>query len=155
MLLNVKLNIRKAIGHFICAYIIVTILAYSVSYLVGMMLKLPPPAPGVSIFDDPVFVKTVPYHLLINLLAWALFSYVYFRKNKKNPLDLSAAVYLGFFWLILSMTVDLIFFVMIPSPVSLTFRQFYIEYQPWISITYLIVLISPLISYGLIKNRVR
>ncbi|HVY74306.1 MAG TPA: hypothetical protein VG890_05715 [Puia sp.] len=148
-----KLNSRSTIGYFVLAYIIVTILAYSVSYLLGMILHLPPPPPGTGIFDSPEFLKGVPYHLLINLLTWTVFSYLYFRKNITKNAPITVAAYLGLFWLVLAMLVDLIFFVLIPSPVALTFHQFYIEYQPWISITYGIVLISPMISFALMNLR--
>lgn len=154
-MLLLKLNVRSAIKNFIAAYIIVTILAYFASFMVGMMLKLPPPEPGGSMFDSPEFVKSVPYHLLINLLIWTIFSYMYFTKNKNRELNITTAFYLSIFWLVTAMLTDLVFFVLIPSPVALTFHQFYVEYQPWISITYLIVFISPLISQGLIKNSVK
>jgi hypothetical protein len=153
MFLKVKLNVRSATGYFISAYIIVTILAYLASYLVSIYIQLPPELPGGNMFDSPEFVKSVPYHLVINLVIWTVFSYMYFRTNQKRGLNTTAPVYLGLFWLLAAMLTDLVFFVLIPSPVALTFHQFYIEYQPWISITYGIVFISPLISSTLIKNR--
>jgi hypothetical protein len=153
MFLKVKLNVRSATGYFISAYIIVTILAYLASYLVSIFIKLPPELPGGNMFDSPEFVKSVPYHLVINLLVWTIFSYIYFRTNQKRGLNTTAPIYLGLFWLLTAMLTDLVFFVLIPSPVALSFHQFYVEYQPWISITYGIVFISPLISSTLIKNR--
>lgn len=153
MFLSAKLNARSATGYFISAYIIVTILAYLASYLVSVIIKLPPDPPGGNMFDSPEFVKSVPYHLLINLLVWTAFSYIYFRSNQKRGFNTTAPIYLGLYWLLAAMLTDLVFFVLIPSPVALSFHQFYVEYQPWISITYLIVFISPLLSYKLIKKR--
>jgi hypothetical protein len=152
MFLKVKLNVRSATGYFISAYVIVTILAYLASYLVSIFVQLPPQPPGGNMFDSPEFVKSVPYHLVINLIVWTLFSYMYYRTNLKRGLN-TAPVYLGLYWLLAAMLTDLIFFVLIPSPVALSFHQFYVEYQPWISITYGIVFISPLLSSTLIKNR--
>jgi hypothetical protein len=147
MVFNAKLNVRSATGYFVWAYIMVTVLAYLVSYLVGMIMQLPPgPPAGGSIFDSPEFVKSVPYHLLINLLVWTAFSYLYFKKNQKNGSLITNPLHLGLFWLLVAMLTDLIFFVLIPSPVALTFHQFYVEYQPWITITYAIVFISPLLA---------
>lgn len=149
-----KINIKKAILNFIWAYIIVTILAYSVSYLAGSIFKLPSYIDlGVSLFEDPAFVMTVPYHLLINLLTWTIFSHFYFRKKSTVTLIWQEAFRLGLFWLLVAMMVDFIGFVLIKSPISLTPHQFYIEYQPWISITYVIVLLSPLVYYGFQKLR--
>ncbi len=153
MFLNVKLNVRSATGYFISAYIIVTILAYLASYLVSVFIKLPPDPPGINMFDSQEFVKSVPYHLLINLLVWTAFSYMYFRNNQKRGFNTTAPIYLSLFWLLTAMLTDLIFFVLIPSPVALSFHQFYVEYQPWISITYLIVFISPLLSFKLSQRQ--
>lgn len=138
--------------NFLWAYIIVTILAYSLSYAVGIIFNLPSAAElGVSMFEDPAFVKTVPYHLLINLLCWTFFGYRYFKKT--GAYHLEEAFYLSCCWLITALIVDFTGFVLIKSPVSLTPHQFYIEYQPWISITYAIVFISPLISHALLKRK--
>jgi hypothetical protein len=153
MFLNVKLNVRSATGYFISAYIIVTILAYLASYLVSVFIRLPPDPPGINMFDSQEFVKSVPYHLLINLLVWTAFSYMYFRNNQKRGFNTTAPIYLSLFWLLTAMLTDLIFFVLIPSPVALSFHQFYVEYQPWISITYLIVFISPLLSFKLSQRQ--
>ena len=134
MQLTTKLNLKSATILFIWAYIIVTILAYSISIAAAMIFKLPSAQElGLSLFEDPAFVMTIPYHLLINALIWTLFSYIYFRKNKNRPNGLSEAIYLSAFWLVFAMLVDLVGFVLIKSPVSLTPHQFYIEYQPWIS----------------------
>jgi hypothetical protein len=149
-----KLNFKKTIINFIWAYIVVTILAYSISILAGIIFKLPSYQDlGVGIFKDPAFVMTVPYHLLINLLTWTIFSHFYFRKKAIDTFRLLESFYLGLFWLGLAMTVDLIGFVLIKSPISLTLHQFYVEYQPWISITYVIVFVSPLVYYGFLKLR--
>lgn len=147
-----KFNFKKAIINFVWAYIVVTILAYSLSYLVGSIFNLPSYIDlGVSLFNDPAFVATVPYHLLINLLCWTFFTHFYFRKKESDAYRLKESIFLGIFWLIMAMIVDLTGFVLIKSPVSLTPHQFYVEYQPWISITYLIVLVSPLVYLGLTK----
>jgi hypothetical protein len=147
-----KFNFKKAIINFILAYILVTILAYSLSIIVGIIFELPSSEDlGVSMFKDPAFVMTVPYHLLINLLAWTVFSYFYFKKKENNKYQLKETLFLASFWLVMAMAVDFTGFVLIKSPFSLTPYQFYIEYQPWISVTYLIVFCSPFICYGLLK----
>jgi len=152
--MQTKLNFKKAIVNFAWAYLVVTILAYSISILFGIIFKLPSYQDlGVSLFEDPAFVMTVPYHLLINLLTWTLFSYLYFKKKEGNKYLLKEAFHLSCFWLVLAMIVDFIGFVLIKSPLSLTPHQFYVEYQPWISITYLLVFISPFISYGILKRK--
>jgi hypothetical protein len=149
-----NLRYKKALLHFLWAYIVVTILAYGISYAAAAIYKLPSYQElGVGLFEDPAFVMTVPWHLLINLLVWVFFGYLYLKKRKAAGHLRQEAGYLGAFWLVIAMLVDVIFFVLIPSPFSLTARQFYIEYQPWISITYLIVFISPLISFVILNRK--
>jgi len=152
--MQLKLNIKKALICFTWAYIIVTILAYALSITAGIVFKLPSAQElGVSMFEDPAFVMTVPYHLLLNLLVWTFFSYRYFKKKENNQYFLKEALNLSGCWLVVAMIVDYIGFVLIKSPISLTPHQFYVEYQPWISITYLIVFISPLLWCGIVKYR--
>jgi hypothetical protein len=149
-----KSNVKKSVILFLLSYIIVTILAYGSSFAAAMLFKLPSHIdPGVSIFEDPAFVMTVPYHLLINLLIWVLFSYLYLRKVDKQYFWKEMYI-LSVTWLIAAMFVDLVFFVLIKTPYSLTAHQFYIEYQPWISITYFIVLLSPFIAAALAGPKV-
>lgn len=148
------LRFKKATLHFIWAYIIVTILAYGISFAAGIIFKLPSHLDlGVGIFEDPAFVMTVPYHLAINLVIWVLFSYFYLRKPVNKNYLLREAFNLAVYWLLAAMIVDVIFFVLIKTPYSLTFHQFYVEYQPWISITYLIVFVSPFISHAIINRK--
>lgn len=145
-----KINFKKAIINFILAYIVVTILCYSVTIITGIVLKLPTAEElGVGIFKEPAFVLTVSYHLLINLFVWTIFAWFYFRKNDNDTSKLKESVFLGFFWLITALLIDMIGFVIIKSPFSMTFYQFYIEYQPWISITYFFVFIGPILSYAI------
>lgn len=155
-----KFNFKKALLYFVYSYIIVTILASGISALAEIVFKLPTYIElGLTMFDDPAFRMTVPYHLLINLVCWTFYGYIYLRNKVNDKYILKEAAFLGCFWLAVALPLDLVGWVLVKHPYSLTFHEFYIEYQPWISITYLIVLISPVISYGLLtlkksfKNR--
>lgn len=149
-----KVSFKRAILNFVWAYIIVTILAYSISIMAAIIFKLPSYQDlGVSLFEDPAFVMTVPYHLLINLLVWTLFSYWCLRKQNLSEYGLKDIFYLSTLWLVLALIVDFVCFVLIKTPLSLTPHQFYVEYQPWISITYLLVFISPFVSYKILQFR--
>lgn len=146
-----SINFKKAVLYFVVAYLIVTILCYSLGFIVTISLKLPSAEElGVSTFADPSFLMTVPYQLLINLIVWTSFCWLYFRKDKNIHL-LKKYITLGCFWLIVALIFDLVAFVLIKSPFSFTPYQFYVEYQPWISITYFIVFISPLFCFTLLK----
>ena len=41
------------------------------------------------------------------------------------------------------MIVDLVGWVLIPHPWRMTFKEFYVDYQPWINLIYLIILLAP------------
>jgi hypothetical protein len=37
--------------------------------------------------------------------------------------------------------------VLIPHPLQLTFKQFYVEYQPWITLINIAIFLGPVIGY--------
>jgi hypothetical protein len=75
-------------------------------------------------------------------------------KAEKN--QRKTALYLGLIWSILIIVLDLIGWVIIQHPYTLSFYQFYIEAQPWITIVYIAVFVSPFIGmflYGKIPSK--
>jgi len=142
-----NLKLKSAWLNFLWAYLLITVLAYGVSYGAQALYDLPSAYElGLPMFEDPAFKKTVVYHLLINLVMWVFFAYRYFKPQRSELTRWKQALPLCILWLVTALLVDLVFFVLIKSPISLTFHQFYIEYQPWISLTYLILFISPIIA---------
>jgi preprotein translocase subunit SecY len=72
---------------FFAAYILVTILAAATTEIYGSISKPPPAAPGVSPVKAPVFLATVPYHVLIMLVVWTIFALIYLKRPEvKMPL---------------------------------------------------------------------
>ena len=63
----------------------------------------------------------------------------------------------GALWSGISIVIDLVGWVLIKHPWSLTFKEFYIDYQPWITLVYLAMFIAPMIGYLILsrakKNR--
>ncbi|WCT13873.1 hypothetical protein [Mucilaginibacter jinjuensis] len=145
------LNLKRAIGYFFAAYIIVTILASATSVTYGIVFHTPPPAPGQSVLQAEEFTATVPYHVLIMLIIWPLFAGLYFKRPKAAAQVKQETRSLAFFWLVAAMITDLVCFVLIKNPYSLTFHEFYVLYQPWISLIYLAIFLSPWIRLGYIK----
>ncbi len=116
-----KLNFTRALLLFFAAYIIVSILATAISLGYGFISNPPPAAPGVSPVKAPVFLATVPYHVLIMLIVWPLFAWIYFRKarNRNSAEEKSETRNLALSWLALAMMVDYVGFVLIKHPYSL------------------------------------
>ena len=148
-----KLNFIRALALFFVAYIIVTILAAATTECYGLISNLPPPPPGVSPVQTPVFLATVPYHVLIMLIVWTLFAWIYFRKRRNiNPgAEKTETLNLAILWLALAMVVDCVGFVLIKHPYSLSAHAFYVDYQPWISLIYIAIFLSPWIRLGLVR----
>jgi hypothetical protein len=143
---------KRALIYFFAAYSLVTVLATATSVLYGIIYRTPEPeAVGVSLLQAPSFTATVPYHVLIMLLVWPVFAWVYSRKRQQENHDkeVTESLRLSFFWLAAAMIVDFVCFVLIKHAWSLTPHEFYVEYQPWISLIYFSIFLSPLIRLGL------
>ena len=145
------LDIQRALIYFFVAYCVVTVLATATSVTYGIIYQTPQPEElGVSLLKAPSFVATVPYHVVIMLLVWPVFAWMYFRKRRQGNHDkeVRETLRLSFFWLAAAMIVDLVCFVLIKHPYSLTPHEFYVEYEPWISLIYISIFLSPFIRLG-------
>ena len=146
------LDTRRALIYFFIAYGVVTVLATATTITYGIIYHSPQPQElGVSLLKAPSFVATVPYHVLIMLLVWPVFAWVYFRKRRQENQDkeVMETLRLSFFWLAAAVIVDFVCFVLIKHPWSLTPHEFYVEYEPWISLIYISIFLSPLIRLTL------
>ena len=152
-----KVKLTRAIVLFFIAYILVTVLAVATTETYSMINKSPEPTPGMSPLQAVAFVATVPYHVLIMLIIWPIFAWIYFRKSKQKNLALESQEtwQLSFLWLQLAIVVDFVGFVLIKSPYSLTPHEFYVIYQPWISLIYVAIFLSPLIRLWLTRVMVK
>ena len=95
------------------------------------------------------YEMTKPWHPLYNIILFTVFGFLYLR-GLKNP-TLKKAMTTGALWSGISIVFDLVGWVLIKHPWSLTFKQFYVEYQPWITLVYLAMFIAPMIAYGFMK----
>lgn len=97
------------------------------------------------------YEMTKPWHPLYNIVTFTVFGLLYLRKV--NDPTLKKAVLTGTFWAGISIVIDLAGRVLIKHPLSLTFKQFYIDYQPWITLVYLAMVIAPVIGYWILNLR--
>ena len=146
-----RLAIVPAVIYFLIAYVLVSVLAAAVSETYASVYHSPDPQPGQSILQAPAFVATVPYHVVIMLLVWPLFAWLYFRKRRPSDpqQERKQTMQLAILWLVAAMLVDFVGFVLIKSPWSMTPHELYVIYQPWISLIYLAIFLSPWIRLGL------
>lgn len=75
---------------------------------------------------------------------WPWFALSYLRGFEPGQVRNREALRLAIFWTVVSMLVDLIGWVLIRHPWALTFHEFYVEYQPWITLIYLVIFATPI-----------
>lgn len=128
---------------FWTAYIIVTIIGMLHTIFNIYVLKMKPKDKNGM---GEGYEKTKPWHPLYNIVLFSLFGWLYMRGLANS--NITEALITGAIWAGICIIFDLIGWVMIKHPWSLTFKQFYIEYQPWITFIYLAIFLGPLIGFG-------
>jgi hypothetical protein len=68
---------------------------------------------------------------------------------------MNEALRLGAFWLALALPFDVIFFILVKSPYSLSFHDFYVGQLPWIYLVYAVLFVSPLCYVAIFRQRSR
>ena len=91
------------------------------------------------------YEKTKPWHPLYNIVLFSLFGWLYI--NGLHTATLNEALLTGALWAALCIVFDVLGWVIIKHPWSLSFREFYIDYQPWISLIYLAIFIGPVVGF--------
>lgn len=135
---------RKAIWYFVLAYWIVTILGILLTVAFAAIFKPPSPQElGVPFSQAPAYLMTLPYHPLLNLL-WLPFAWMYLR-GFVSDIRSREALKLGAFWAVICILLDLVGWILIPHPWAMTFKEFYVGYQPWITLIYLVIFLSPIV----------
>ena len=91
------------------------------------------------------YEKTKPWHPLYNIVIFPIFGYLY-MKGIADP-TMSEALITGAIWTGICIVADLVGWVLVKHPWRLTFKQFYVEYQPWITLIYIAIFLGPVIGY--------
>ena len=91
------------------------------------------------------YEKTKPWHPLYNIVLFSLFGWLYMQ-GLDTP-TLQDAIFNGLIWAVICIVFDVFGWVLIKHPWSLTFKQFYVEYQPWISLIYLAIFLGPIVGF--------
>ena len=107
------------------AYFIVTSIGvlHTIFNIVVLHMKSMKDSPGMG----EGYEKTKPWHPLYNIIIFAT----------------------SIIWGTITVVFDVIGWVLIKHPWSLTFKEFYIDYQPWITLIYITIYTSPFITYGI------
>ena len=95
------------------------------------------------------YEKTKPWQPLYNIILFTLFGWIYMR-SLTTP-TLSEALITGAIWAGICVLADLVGWVLIKHPWRLTFKEFYVDYQPWITLIYLAIFVGPTVGWMLIR----
>ena len=131
------------------SYVVVTWIGIGHTIFNILVLHMGSMAQGPGLGEG--YEMTKPWHPLYNIILFTIFGLLYLRKVE--GLNLKKAMVTGALWSGISIVIDLFGWVIIKHPWSLTFKQFYVEYQPWITLVYLAMFIAPVISYLILNAK--
>ncbi len=140
-------NLLLSILFYLAAYIVVMMIgvAHTIFNIKVKHYKSMKDSPGMG----EAYEKTKPFHPLYNIVIFPLFAWLYFLTI--GNLTLESVAITSLLWGTITLVIDLIGWVLIKHPWSLSFKEFYLDYQPWITLTYLIIYLSPFLTYGLMQ----
>lgn len=136
-------NLCSSMLFYFIAYVIVTWIGilHTIFNIKVLKMKSMKESPGMG----EGYERTKPWHPLYNIIIFPICSYYHLRVFEKNLLE--NAIQTSLIWGSVTIVIDLFGWVLIKHPWSLTFKEFYIDYQPWITIIYIIIYASPFIAY--------
>lgn len=132
---------------YFAAYVLVTLIGvlHTVFNITVLHMKSMVDSPGMG----EGYERTKPWHPLYNIIIFPPFAYLYLAGL--HTVTLQTAVWTGLLWGTVTVVIDVIGWVLLKHPWSLTFKEFYVDYQPWITLIYLTIYASPLIAFGVMK----
>lgn len=136
-------NFRMSMLWYWIAYFVVTDIGiiHTIFNIKVLKMKSMKDSPGMG----EGYEKTKPWHPLYNIIIFPIFAYIYF--NGLEVITLSNVVLTSIIWGTLTVVFDLFGWVLIKHPWSLSFKEFYVDYQPWITLIYISIFASPFIAY--------
>ena len=122
-------------------YVLITLVGILHTIYNWKVLKMVSPE-GTKPSAVLAYKSTEPYHPLYNIILFPIFSYIYLVQV--NPPNLyQEALVIAVSWTGITIIVDWIGWVLIKHPWYMTYKEMYVDYQPWISLIYISIFISP------------
>lgn len=140
-------NLGLCFVYYFAAYFIVTLIGifHTIFNIKVLHYKSMKDSPGMG----EAYEKTKPFHVLYNLIIFPIFAGLYF--SSLGSMSFTDAAWLSLVWGTTTIIIDVFGWVLIKHPWSLSFKEFYIDYQPWITLIYLAIYASPFITYEIIN----
>ena len=153
---NGTINWKISMLWFWVSYVVVTLVGIVHTIFNGVVLKMETmaqlsPENQQAVADTAyamgtAYAKTVPFHPLYNIVIWSFFAFFYFRMAKTEKRQWKTALFLGLSWSIIAIVFDVFGWIIVKHPWSLTWKGFYVDYQPWITLIYIAIFLSAFIG---------
>ena len=126
-------KIGLSLLYFFIGYVVITWIGFihTVFNIKVLHMKSMKESGGKGEAPGEPYNKTKPWHPLYNLIILPIFAYLYFKGL--DTVTLSNVMLTSILWGTSAIVIDFVGWVLIKHPLSLTFRRFYIEYQPWLT----------------------
>ena len=136
-------NLGNSMLWFFIAYTLVTWIGilHTIFNIKVLHMKSMKESPGMG----EGYEKTKPWHPLYNIIIFPIFGFLYMN-GLSNP-TINEALITGLIWTLICIIGDLVGWVLIKHPWRLTFKEFYIDYQPWITLIYIAIFLGPIIGF--------
>jgi hypothetical protein len=141
-------RINWKIAMLMCSISYIIVFTFCTAHSIVAIMKMDPPPQTYK----PGYFESLPFHPLYTIIIWSLFAYLCYRIANTGKIQWKVALSLGLSWSIFNMFFDLIAWVLIKHPYALTFYEFYVKSQPWITIAYVAIFVSPFIGMFWIKK---
>lgn len=92
------------------------------------------------------YEKTKVFHPVYNIILFSFFGLIYVS-GLQNP-ALKGVIVTGFVWVLFYIDLDILVWVVIKHKWSLSFKEYWVDFQPWIFFVYLAVFFGPVIGFG-------
>ena len=156
MTLTAGLRTKRALGTFLVAWLAMDVIG-TISYMLlslAMTGSLPGAPAGAAIAQDPVWLASNRVLPVLNLLVWVAAGAWYLRRPRADG-SMKEAWLVGALWLVIVLPLDLLHYVIIPTPLTIGARAFYVDQAPWIYLIYAIVVTAPALAFALRRRRRR
>lgn len=147
-----EMIVLKSLTYYIIGYLIVTS-AVSLHFLFnwkvrgqeGFDPKLGLQALKANATQFNAFKTTKPFHPIYNIIVFPMVSIWMMNQLPSMP-SLMDAVETGVLWVVYCFICDSVFWIMLPHPWRLTAHELFVDYQPWITLAYVAIFMSPVIG---------
>ena len=136
-------NFGMSMLWFWISYVIVTLIGvgHTIFNILVLHMKSMKDSPGMG----EGYEKTKPWHPLYNIILFSLFGYLYMH-GLAVP-TMVEAVITGAIWTGICIVFDLFGWVIIKHPWRFSFKEFYVDYQPWITLIYIAISLGPIVGF--------